>query len=683
MKDSNHLTKGILIASLVAAQAAQANIEDPIPYPEAMKMDQRGEFSLIGYSDFQDFRALDTYNEPAFITELVQEGKLPPIEERLPKEPYIFKTDAMADGTGEYGGVLRMVTGNRPQGLNWMAGQHQGFGGVNFTVQECLTRTGPMFQLNAEDQEPLPNLARSWEWSEDGHQLTMSLIEGARWSDGNPFSADDIMFMWEDNVLDPQVPAPLGPDSFGKGATLEKLDQHTIRWTFPSSNQKQYLYNMAAHQFCPGPSHIFKPEHPKYNPEATYDSYINALGPEATPWISMGAWTAVEYKSDEIIMMRRNPYYWKVDEAGNQLPYMHELQFKLSTNADRTVQAMAGTSDIANLENPPLYVETVRQANRSDSPARLDFGPRTVSWEVHLNFAEKYGTTSDREKALRQLNRNPKFRRALAHAVDRSYIGQSLVRGPFTHPFMGGIVPETTYFDENAVVYYPYSATSAKQLLSEIGLKDINGDGYLQWTDGPANGETIEFVISYHNGRPSDGILAESLIAMLSEVGIRLIPQPLRYTSLARQENSGQFDMLIHRSERENLTPDTQLQFLAPLTNQTHRFHRGTVENPINLVDFEKELVAIVEELGVTHEPAKKAELLSEYQRIRTENNYTIGLTVAPGGLVLNKRLRNVTPGTPILAYQWAEGALVRERLWVPKEEQLSEVLPGILPGIN
>ena len=678
-----HAVKGMMAMSMLAAQIAQAQIQEPVPYPEPMQLDQRGEVTFIGYDDFQTFKAFDSYNEPAFMTELVKQGKLPPVEERLPKEPYVFKTEAMADGVGEYGGVFRMVTGGRPQGWNWVAGQSQGYGGVNYTVQECLTRTGPMFQLKPEELEPMPNLAKSWNWSDDGRQLTMNLIEGAHWSDGHPFTADDVMFMWEDNVVDPNVPAALNKNSLGKGTILEKLDDYTVRWSFPTSYPEQYLHNMAAFQLCPGPAHVLKPEHPKYNPEATYNDYINAFGPDRLPWVSMGAWTAVEYKSDEIIVMRRNPYYWKVDEAGNQLPYIHEKQFKLSTWTDRTTQTLAGNADVSNMENPPIYVESLRQASNPDSPARLDFGPRTVGFEIHLNLAKSYGADSERDLAVRELNRDGRFRRALSHAIDREAMGQSLVRGPFAHVYAGGTLPETNFFNKDAVVYYPYSPDSSKALFNEIGLKDQNGDGYKQWTTGPMAGKTVELILMHDNERPSDAILADNIVAMYKEAGIRVITQVMRSVQMTSNTDAGNFDMIIYRAEREHVTPDTQHQYLAPLSQQSVRYHRGSSEHPLELLDFEKELVDIVNQLQATRDAEEKVELMTQYNEIFTENNYAIGLVAAPGALILNKRIRNATSGTPILAYQWADGSLIRERLWVPKEEQLSEIFPGTVPGIN
>ena len=90
---------------------------------------------------------------------------------------------------------------------------------------------------------------------------------------------------------------------------------------------KQYLYTMAYGGFCPLPAHILKPQHPKYS-KNTYDQYQNAFPPNFLNFPVMGAWVPVEYRPDDIVVLRRNPYYWKVDEAGNQLPYLDELELQ-------------------------------------------------------------------------------------------------------------------------------------------------------------------------------------------------------------------------------------------------------------------------------------------------------------------------------------------------------------------
>ncbi|TGV64321.1 ABC transporter substrate-binding protein, partial [Mesorhizobium sp. M00.F.Ca.ET.158.01.1.1] len=101
--------------------------------------------------------------------------------------------------------------------------------------------------------ETLHNLAKSWDWSADGHKLTMHLVEGAKWSDGVPFNADDVMFYWDDEVMDPNV-SPLNgatQETFGVGTTLKKIDDYTVEWTFKDAFPKQHLYAMAYGTFCP------------------------------------------------------------------------------------------------------------------------------------------------------------------------------------------------------------------------------------------------------------------------------------------------------------------------------------------------------------------------------------------------------------------------------------------------
>ncbi|MEZ5450893.1 MAG: ABC transporter substrate-binding protein, partial [Thiolinea sp.] len=302
------------------------------------------QYELIGRDDLYTYGSLGEYHQAPFLDKLVADGKLPPVAERLPKEPVIFKTGAMVDGIGEYGGVFRHVIGGRPEGFNWLAGQHQGWGGINMAVQECLVRQGPRWQVKPEDQTgPLPNLTKSWEWNADNTELTMHLVEGAKWSDGDPFDTQDIAFWWNDNVEDENVASRIKKGEFGGGAKMEVIDDYTFKFIFPSAQSNTVVEGLAYIQGCPGPSHVLKDKHPKYNTSATYDSYLNAMPTDALPVPTLGPWVPVQYKPDEIVIMRRNPYYWKVDEKGNQLPYINEMHFKLTTWDDRTTQALAGT----------------------------------------------------------------------------------------------------------------------------------------------------------------------------------------------------------------------------------------------------------------------------------------------------------------------------------------------------
>nr|MDQ2694991.1 ABC transporter substrate-binding protein [Pseudomonadota bacterium] len=598
---------------------------------------------------------------------------------RLPKEPLVFNTAVMPDGVGQYGGVFRHVIGGRPEGWNWAASQVMGWGGVDYSVMECLTRTGPMYQLTDKRLEPLPNLAKSWEWSEDGRQLTMQLVEGARWSDGDPFDAEDVMFYWEDNVLDPNVPARADEATYGKGTTLEKIDDYTIRWTFPDVKPHLNLYYMAFIFFCPGPSHILKPHHPKYADGKTYQDYVRALAPDKLPWVVMGAWVPVEYKPDQIIVMRRNPYYWKVDDQGNQLPYIDEMHFKLSTWEDRTIQTLAGTADYANMENPPIYVEALKRLQDPNAPARIAFGPRTLGWNLQFNLSKDFGARDERDKEIRKLNRTFEFRRAVSQALDREAIGQSLVRGPFTHPNPGGLYPETTWFDPQSSVFYPYAPETSKALLAQLGFKDTDGNGIVNWSTGPLSGRDLEISMAYGTGSSETPNMADSIVAMLREVGIKVISRPV--PDVRPLQESGDFDAVIDRGEREYGVPVQDFVRLAPISPTQPWWHRTTADKPRELLPFENDLVKLLEQFRTETDSQKAVELIHEFNKVFTENIYHVGLITAPGALIVHKRIRNAG-NPPILLYDWAEDAAIRERFWVPRElqDKSLELFPERLP---
>ncbi|MEX0956719.1 MAG: ABC transporter substrate-binding protein [Rhizobiaceae bacterium] len=675
---------GLLLGA--SALAAQAQMVEPTTPPDPPEFPAQSEPVFVGISDILEYRALDEYHEPEWVTKnFVETGKLPPVEERLPTEPMVYKAANMPDGIGAYGDTLRHVIGGRPEGWNYIAGQSQGWGGIDIGMSECLTRTGPLFTITAEELQPMPNLARSWEWSEDGHELTMRLIEGAKWSDGDPFDADDVMFYWEDHVLDPNV-TPLNGASRGnfggEGTTLEKVNDHTIKWTFATAFPTEYLYQMAYGNFCPGPSHILKPEHPKYS-DNTYEEYKNAFPPDFLNWPVMGAWAPVTYRPDDIVVLRRNPYYWKVDEEGNQLPYLDELHYRLSTWADRDVQAVAGSGDFSNLEQPESYVEALRRSADDNAPARLQFGPRTIGYALQMNLsANGWGEPDERGQAVRELSRELDFRKAVTSAIDRQRLGESLVRGPFTAIYPGGFYAGTTYFDEESTVYYPYNIEAANALLDGLGLEDTDGNGIRNFPEGTAGGQDIEITLLANADYNTDRNLAEGIVNMMQPLGLRIIINLQQVSARNDLNYSGRFDWQILRQESEMVTVVQNTAMLAPTGPQVHWFHRAGTDGTLDLLPFEKELVDLVNGFVRTQDLDERSELMKQYQRVFTENVFSVGLTQYPGALIINKRFANIPDGAPIYMYNWAEDNIIRERVYVPQDSQQDhELHPETLPG--
>lgn len=673
-RSPRRLGLALLSGVSIAAMAATTATAQMAPMPPEKSMSTL-EYELLGRDDLWTYKSMDSYNEAPFLTELVSAGKLPPLEERLPAEPLVHLTGAMSDGVGEYGGVFRHVIGGRPEGFNWLAGQHQGWGGINMAIQECFVRVGPLWQVKAEDQSgPLPNLAKSWDWNDDRTALTLNLVEGIKWSDGDSFDTEDVAFWWEDNVQDDNVASRMSPNGMGEGTTLTIDGPYQFTFNFTEPQGPSRVQSLAYIQGCPGPSHVLKPLHPKHNSEATYDSYRNGQPADAVPVPALGPWVPVVHKPDEIVVMRRNPFYWKVDEAGNQLPYMNEMHFKLSTWSDRTTQAVAGTGDFSNMENPGNYVEALKQSQADDAPTKAQFGPRVLAWNIELNFSEDVGVEDDVDMALRGLFRDKNFRVALSHALNRDVIGQSIARGPFTYPFTGGFSVGSPYYDADSTVYYPYNKDGASAMLDELGLADTDGNGVRNLPDGGAD---IEIDMVYSTDEPTDKKQLDAVISQWAEVGIGVLPRPID-GPIETIVNGGTFNAALRRNHWLVPTRET-CRFVAISDNCPGRHMVGD-DGERNLFDWEAEIVDSVNKIQETWEPAEASAAAKTIQKNWTENVYTIGLVQAPAALLINKRIKNAHPGTPVFMFEWAEDGVVRERLWAAKDDQLGELLPGTVP---
>lgn len=663
----------------VSAYAVSADVMAPTAPPEAPKFDAQGEPVFVNRADIAEYKALPAYNEPDFVKAFVEASKLPPVAERLPKEPMVYKTANEPDGTGVYGDVMRHVIGGRPEGWNYWAGQNYGWGGIDIGLVECLTRTGPLFQVNAADLQPMPNLAKSWEWSEDGKVLTVHLIEGAKWSDGQPFTTADTEFYFNDVVMDPQV-TPLNgasPATFAD-ATYANVDDFTFTLTFATAYPETVLYNMAYGNFCPGPAHMLKPQHPKYGGK-DYDSFQKAFPADYMNFPVMGGWAVVEHRPDDVVVLRRNPYYWKVDEAGNQLPYLDEMQYRLSTWADRDVQAVAGTGDFSNLEQAENYVEALKKAADPAAPAKLAFGPRTIGYTLYPNLsANGWGEPDEKGQAIRTLNRSLDFRKAISYALDRQRLGNSLVKGPFTVPYPGGLYAGTAWYDKDSTVFYPFDQASAKAELEAAGLKDSDGNGFVNLEGGA----DLNVTLLTNSDYATDKNLAEGVIAMMGEVGVKVTLNALTGKDFDNARDSGKYDWVIVRNGTELITVVQNTTALAPTGPSVDVNHRANGAGELDLLDYETKLVGLVNSFIGSRDPAERQALMKDYQKTYTENLDGIGLVAYPGALVVNKRFANIPAGTPIFMYNWAEDSVIRERLFVPEDKQIdAELHPDTLPG--
>ena len=591
----------------------------------------------------------------------------------------------MPSGIGVYGDVWRDFSACPTAGWNNGAGVTSGWFGIesmSFNYQS-LVKTGALYRAN-QDIEPFPNLAKSWEWSEDGHELTMHLLEGAKWSDGDEFDADDVIFTWEDLISDPQIvrfgPKADGFNTDGQPTTLEKVDQYTIKFTFAAVKPVEKYYLMDEGDFNISPSHILKPLHPKYNTDNDYKEYADILPPDKLPAVTMGPWVPVEYKTDELLIMRRNPYFWMVDEEGNQLPYIDEAVYKKGpSGVGRTECTIAGGCDHTNVENPSTeHLTALQAAAEPDAEFALNWGPEDLAFNLQLNQSETLGIKDDRDRAVRALFRDDKFRQAFSHALDRDGIAQSILRGPLLRGFPGGLYPGSPEFDPSSVVYYGYDVDRANALLDEIGLVDTDGNGVRNFpADGPGAGQDVVLGMFTSEDAQTSQTVGDQVVIMLGAVGIKINPRILNSQAGTEASTSGEWDIFTDRSDSFQL-PFAYCNDLAPLTDQTPNWNRKG-EGERVLRDWEQELADTAVAYCAERDPVKRKELINKWNYIWTYHNYNIGTVIGRKGLALAKRFNNIPGGIPAHMYTWVEDAIMSEIVWTAAEEQKEQVRPNTI----
>ncbi len=393
----------------------------------------------------------------------------------------------------------------------------------------------------------------------------------------------------------------------------------------------------------------------------------------------MGPWVITEYKTDELMIMRRNPYYWKVDENGNQLPYFDEIQYRKGPSGiGRDLCTIAGECDHMNLENPSTFVQAMTAAQDPNSKFSISWGPETLGYYISFNYALNVGIQSDRDTAVRTLFRDLRFRQALSYATDRDGIAQSIMKGPFLRAWAGGLYPGAPNFNKDSVVYYPYDEASANTLLDEIGLKDTNGDGIREWTDGPMKGQPVVIQLLASQDAAETQSVAEALVNQWGTVGIKVNEKIVDSQTSTDLHNSGTWDVSADRGGQAFALPFTNVTTLAPITKTGLSWHlQGDTPD---LMDFETQLVDIVNQYRSTFDAAGRQTLMEKYNNIFTQNVYDLGIFVGRYGLGTAKRVKNIPNGTPVFMYTWVEDAILLDTLWTPLDQQLPQNRPDTIP---
>lgn len=418
------------------------------------------------------------YAQSPTLDAAVESGTLPPVAERLPQSPEVIEP---YDSIGQYGGVIRRA----------LAGSNDHNNILRIVGPQGLTR------WNADWTEPLPNVAESWEVEDDGRSFVFHLRPGMRWSDGHPFNADDILFNVDDLMLNADFgPVPSRYVIAGEPMSAEKIDDLTIRFTFaaPFGSFPAELASPRGQHPVLHPKHYCSQFHGSY--AADIDALLqqegapdwptlfqskcgdieiparwgNADKPTLDPWVITEPYTGGATR----VVLERNPYFWQVDTAGNQLPYIDRIENVVLRDVQAVIlEAIAGRIDLQarHIDNPadrPVLAEN-REAGGYDFYETFATGGTLLLLQPNLTH---------KDPELNEVFNQKDFRVALSLGMDRQAIIDIALLGQ-GEPWQYGPYEESPlYHEQMAKQYLDYDPARANELLDGLGYTERDAEGY-------------------------------------------------------------------------------------------------------------------------------------------------------------------------------------------------------------
>lgn len=455
------------------------------------------------------------YNEAPMLAELVAAGKLPPVDERLPESPIVME---VFEEIGKYGGMLTSTT--LSPGWNYLFRHANDIPFVEIYPDKATHRYA------STGAKLMPGIAAKWESNADATEWTFWLLKGLKWSDGEPATTEDVRFLFEDvygnEEITPVYPAWLKWG--GENVKLEVIDDQSFKLTFARS-YGHFLPAPASHGLSGilmiRPSHYLKQYHKKYTSmdklkpimaeeefgEEEWPQFFLAMmqsgsdgnfvitGRRPTEYPTLSPWRTVDSPAPGEWILERNPYYYKVDSAGNQLPYIDRLRHITSSDAEvMNLKILSGEVDVegtyfAKLNETPMFMESKEQGGFEvmlvkdwlDQP--LIFG---------LNFEPA-------DPVLKGIVQDKRFARALSMALDRDDFNETIFLGLGRPAQVAPVRGSVFYTDEFDQAYAAYDLAAANKLLDDMGLKwDDNKEFRLR-----PDGERLTMPITYYEVFPA------------------------------------------------------------------------------------------------------------------------------------------------------------------------------------
>jgi len=590
--------------------------------------------------------------ESPILSDLVREGALPPVRERVGCEPAVMQG---VDGIGKYGGSwYRMANSESDVGfISWRIGG------------ATLARWSPMgYPIR-------PHLARNWSVSDDLREYTVHLRKGVRWSDGHPFTARDLVYWWENEVLYAKL-LPRQMIAGGELGGIEMLDEYTVlfRFSVPNAIFPEYL---ARYSFW-APEHYLRPYHPALGDPVKIEAMMKAQGvasprssyfqlkdwrnpdhPQLWPWVLREHQRAPPYS------LVRNPYYWVVDPEGNQLPYIDRLVNGIRSQDMLTVAAAAGDISMQvrhmTFKNHTLLMQS-RDTGRFDVYFWFNGERSDFAIFPNLNRRVDPDDPSTRWKSL--LLADARFRQALSMAINR----RDIIRAEYENLVEPAqISPGRESPDHHKKLFHAftsYDPEAAGMLLDELGLQRRDREGFRTFPDGSRMTFYLN-ICEFTGVGPSQFIISD-----WKNAGVRVLMKLNARSLWQRQQSALDHDLTVWTGGGDFL-PLVDPRNFVPVSGQSFYasgFANWYVQGGLygRAPDLPRTIepppghplrmsMSLLEQAWQSRGPEQRAECIREILDIAAENLWTISLaTPTPQMVVVKNGMRNV-PRKAVSAY--------------------------------
>ena len=679
MKTTLGITGAMLLVSTAAYAACPAVTMADMGGVSAGAFPQQ--FDLVEYQDAAGCTMAFSENPDiaALNAEIQGNPELPPVADRLPSEPLVV---VPYDAIGTYGGTFDALSNATEAG----------------TSDFLSIRHVNLVRYSDDLQTIVPNVAKSWEWNDDYTELTMSLRAGHKWSDGSPFTSEDVRFWLENLALDPKVIEK--PKDYvlagGEPIQIEIIDETTFKFKLAAPKPGLLVHFATSYAQPFQPAGFLGQFHPALNADADAkaaeygfesgydlvnfyygqsdwtdtpspmlrDPDIAAKLPFATqPTLESHIYVADTTEGRKLVA---NPYFHQVDTTGQQLPYIsRQDEVYKNDNEVRILALVNGEVDYkaqsVQLPSAPLLLE-----NEESGGYKIQLKP-TIAMP-----AFSFNVTSD-DDAKREVFNNVDFRRAMSVAIDRNELNEIAFFGQGTPVAYTGFSPQTPYTEAFASVGTEFDQAGAIAALDAIGMVDADGDGF---RDLP-NGEPITLNMQFAT-QGIAGEVVEFVAQNWADVGINTTVKEVTPDEYRAAQSANELDVMMWaRGEPVAIALGTNESFVPPYGSYFgHRTGMKWAEwldsdgaNGIEPPQYAKDMIADIEafQQAVPGSDAQ-AEIGARLAKNFTDNMLFIGTVSAPAPIYVRNGLKNV-PEFQTWSYEYYRTYPYRATQWFLAED--------------